>query len=217
MTNDFNILVFISGRGSNLKSLLNNADNYNIIGILSNNPEAPGLKFGREKNIPCYPLARSDYPSLKEFKAAVFKKACDIDPDLIALAGYMQIIQPEFVDTFYGRMVNIHPSLLPKYPGLDTHQRVLEAGDSEHGCTIHFVDSDVDSGPIIAQSICPCYREDTEEEIAARVLKMEHQLYPWVINSIASGDIKLNKRQVSFSNKAKQEAEDLHFSLGGNN
>jgi len=215
MDKDFGVLVLISGRGSNFKTLRDSAKNYSIIGVLSDKPEAPGLAYGQQADIPCHPFSRKDYKSRKDFKSAIFEKCRQLKPDLIVLAGFMQVIQPDFVEAFYGRIVNIHPSLLPKYRGLDAHARALEAGETTHGCSVHYVDSGVDTGPIIAQASCSCLPHDTEQDLAARVLTYEHQLYPWVVNTVARGEIKLQDRKVCFGSQALAEAQELGFIVKG--
>src|SRR3990167_7088832 len=150
MKREFRVTVLISGRGSNLESLIKNARNYAISTIISDREDAPGLTFGEVYKIETMVRERKRYPSLKECKEAIYKAVRESSPDLIALAGFMHVVEPSFVKAFYGQLVNIHPSLLPKFPGLHTHQHALEAGEREHGCTVHFVDEGVDTGPIIA-------------------------------------------------------------------
>ena len=210
---DFNVLVLISGRGSNLKSLIDRAEAYRVSAVVSNNPEAGGLQYARDAGIPAYPFARSEYASLSAFKEAIFRKVADLNPNLIALAGFMQVIQPEFVTAFSGRMINIHPSLLPSYPGLDTHKRVVAAKEPVHGCTVHFVDTGVDTGPIIAQARCELCPDDTEESAAAKVLRREHELYPWVVNGIARRTIAFEHGRVRLDDSARAEAHSRGFTL----
>jgi phosphoribosylglycinamide formyltransferase-1 len=192
MPSDFDIVVIISGRGSNLKSLLESARNYRISAVLSNTM-APGLAYGRERNIPCYAFPRDEFSSVAEQKAALFAKVESLAPKLVCLAGYMQIVPSDFVLRYFGKIVNIHPSLLPDFPGLDTHRRALEAEAEHHGCTVHFVDSTVDTGPIIAQSPLQVMLDESEDALAGRVLALEHRLYPWAVNGIASGEIWLEE------------------------
>lgn len=212
MPKDFAVAVLISGRGSNLKALIDSAENYRISAVLSNNPEAGGLALARQASIPAIAFDRGDFPALGGLKERIRAECKAFAPDLIALAGFMQIIQPEFADEFTGRMVNIHPALLPKFPGLHTHSRALAAGESVHGCTVHFVDAGVDTGPVIAQARCPVMPGDDEERLAARVLELEHRLYPWVVNQIAGGGIKLHQGRAAFSPAALKEAGNLSFS-----
>lgn len=216
MHDDFTIVVLISGRGSNLKSIIDNASHYRVKMVISNNPEASGLQHAREAGIPGMSLNRADFSSLREFKLAILKEVQAQSPSLVALAGFMQVLPPEFIEAFPGRIVNIHPALLPAYPGLDTHKRALEAGEKVHGCTVHLVDCGVDSGPIIAQAAVEVLPQDNEHTLAARVLGFEHRLYPWVINSIASGNLRLSAAGVSFSPECLQEASALGFRLKHN-
>lgn len=213
MQNDFTIAVLISGRGSNLKSLIDNARRYRIKMVLSSNPEAPGLEHARAAGIPALALRRSDYPSLLQFKHAVMLEVLKQKPSLVVLAGFMQVIAAEFIDAFPSRIVNIHPALLPAHPGLDTHKRVIEAKERIHGCTVHLVDYGVDSGPVIAQAAVEVLPQDDEPALAARVLTFEHRLYPWVINSIAAGEISLRADKIRYSRSCIREAAALGFLL----
>ena len=205
------ITVLISGRGSNLASLMKDAKNYRICGVISNRSEALGLKIAADAGIPAFSFPRENYSSIAQQKEAIFNQVHKLSPDLVALAGYMQIVEPNFVAAFLGRMVNIHPALLPKFPGLDTHQRALAAGEKEHGCSVHYVDQGVDTGQVIAQAACPVLKSDSSETLAARVLTQEHRLYPWVVNSIAAGDISLQNGQVVISALARQTAQQEGF------
>jgi phosphoribosylglycinamide formyltransferase 1 len=215
MKKDFGVAVLISGRGSNLKALIAKAKSYEIIAVLSDNPEAPGFEYGRAADIPCYQFARRDFSSLPALKDAMREQCLQIKPDLIALAGFMLVVPPDFVKAYSGRIVNIHPALLPKYPGLHTHQRALQACESIHGCTVHFVDSGVDTGPIVAQASCPCLRTDSEDTLAARVLTFEHQLYPWAVNKIAEGHVRWSGNGVEYDETAAREAKEMGFVLPG--
>ena len=135
------------------------------------------------------------------------------NPDLVALAGFMVVLQPEFIEAFSGRLINIHPSLLPLFPGLHTHERALEAGVSTHGCTVHYVDAGVDTGPLIAQAVVEVLKDDSQESLTNRVLMREHILYPWVVQRVMSKDITLEERTVRYSSLASQEAREHGFSL----
>jgi phosphoribosylglycinamide formyltransferase 1 len=213
MAADFKVAVFISGRGSNLLSLLESARNYQITDIFSNNAEAPGLAFGASRNIRCHVFTRPEFPTLREFKQAFLERVRACAPNLVALAGFMQILAPEFVTELYGRIINIHPALLPKFAGLHTHARAIEAGERWHGCSVHYVDAGVDTGPIIAQAAVPVHADDTEDTLAARVLEREHKIYPWCVNNIAAGRIVLEGRTIRFAPEALAEAEELEFRL----
>lgn len=172
------IAVLISGRGSNLQAIQNNIENgilknkVQIQVVISNKAEAAGLKFAQEHN-----LATAVCPTEKEVLAELAKHKID----LICLAGYMRIISPEFIKSYPNKIINIHPTLLPKYPGLHVHEKVIAAGEKESGCTVHFVDEGVDTGKIIAQRKVPVLAGDTPDSLAARVLVQEHQLYSEVL------------------------------------
>jgi len=214
MQNNYNISVLISGRGSNLLSLIENSENFVIQSIVSNIAEAPGLQLGEKFTIPCFAFSRRDYSSLSEQKRAIYQQINELSPDLIVLAGFMQILPADFIDKFFGKIVNIHPSLLPLYPGLDTHERVLEAKDSSHGCSVHYVDSGVDTGPVIAQASLKVAPGESLDSLKSRVLALEHRLYPWVINNIALGSISLENRSVKYNEVVRKQAKRLGYTLG---
>lgn len=214
MSRDFGVVVLISGRGSNLKVLIERAEHYKILAVISDNPEAPGLAYAKEASIPIHTFSKGDFSSKDELKRAIFEKAVELDPQLVALAGFMQIIPEYFVERFYGRLINIHPSLLPKFPGLNTHRRVIEAGDTFHGCTVHFVDKGVDTGPIIAHLGCVRWTPDTEEILAERVLVLEHKLYPWVVNLIAQDLIWLEDKSTRYDTTAVLSANHKGIYIG---
>jgi phosphoribosylglycinamide formyltransferase 1 len=217
---NFTVVVLISGRGSNCQSLIRQAEDYSIIGVLSNNVDAPGLKYAREAGIEAIAFGRKTAGSLVQQKQHIYSHIEAVAPSLIVLAGYMQILESDFVERFEGKIVNIHPSLLPRFKGLDTHKRALQAfhqagvsAEAKHGCTVHYVDRGVDSGPIIAQARCRIMPSDGEETLAARVLDLEHRLFPWVVNAIAANDIAYRDRQAIFSPKVIAEAKDNGFLL----
>jgi phosphoribosylglycinamide formyltransferase-1 len=185
-------------------ALIKKASNYKISAVLSNNPQAKGLVLAKDAGIRCITFDKKDFGSI----------AIDLKPDLIILAGYMQIVEKNFIDQFPDKIINIHPSLLPNYPGLNTHSKVIKAGELEHGCTVHLVIPEVDAGPIIAQAKCQVLKDDSKESLSQRVLQLEHQLYPWVVNCIGSADININNQRVLFSEQAKNRAADAGFYLG---
>ncbi len=157
--------------------------------VLSNNPAAAGLDKAEAKGVPTEIVRHQPFHGDRTaFEHAVMGAISDHKPDLICLAGFMRKLTEGFVGEWHGRMLNIHPSLLPKYKGLDTHRRVLEAGDAEHGCTVHEVTARLDDGPILGQSRVPILPDDTEDGLAARVLEQEHILYPMVLRRFAAGD-----------------------------
>ena len=218
---NFTVAVLISGRGSNCQSLIGQARNYSIVGVVSNNADAGGLAYAREAGIEAIAVDRKNAGSPARQKQQIYSHIEALAPHLIVLAGYMQILESDFVERFEGKIVNIHPSLLPRFKGLDTHKRALQAFqqadntavNSEHGCTVHYVDCGIDTGPIIAQARCRIMASDSEETLAARVLDLEHRLFPWVTNNIAANDIAYRDRQALFSPKAIEEAAEHGFLL----
>jgi len=207
------VTVLISGTGSNLRALLEHQEGYKISAVVSNRAEAGGLDHARAFDVPSYVVLREQFDSLSRFKQAVLDQVVATKPDLVALAGFMMVLQPEFIGTFEDRLLNIHPSLLPKFPGLHTHQRALEAGETEHGCSVHFVDAGVDTGPLIAQASVQIQPSDTAETLAARVLSKEHVLYPWCLSAVARGDISVSGRGVSYSPALRANAQLRDFNI----
>ena len=189
------VVVLISGNGNNLQALIDASSDsgYTISHVISNNPDAFGLERAQRCGIASTVLNHRDFGTRGEFDSALQQAIDDQNPDLVVLAGFMRILGPEIVKNFSGRMLNIHPSLLPKYPGINTHQRVLDAGDREHGATVHFVTEELDGGPLIAQGRILVNANDTAQELAARVLIREQQLYPAVVTWFASGRLSLQK------------------------
>lgn len=211
MPKDFRIIVLISGRGSNLKSLIDQAQTFNIVGVLSNKPEAPGLQYARAANLPIYVVDRKKFETLALMKQELLRQCQLLKPDLVVLAGFMQILEAEFLAAFPNRVINIHPSLLPAYPGVDTHARVLAAKEDTHGCSVHIVDGGIDTGPLLAQASCKCVPTDDITSLSTRVLALEHKLLPWVINSIAKGEIELGDGVPRYSSAAREHARKNSF------
>jgi formyltetrahydrofolate-dependent phosphoribosylglycinamide formyltransferase len=183
--------ILISGRGSNMAALIAAAAEPSfpaeIVLVISNDPAANGLKMAAQNGIPTRTIAQKDYPRRDEHDAAIDAALEECGAELVCLAGYMRRLTAGFVDKWSGRMINIHPALLPAFKGLDTHAAALSAGVRIHGCTVHFVTAEVDAGPIIAQAAVPVLAEDDAARLAARVLKAEHQLYPLALSLVASG------------------------------
>ena len=183
--------VLISGRGSNLQALLDACAEPDfpaeIALVVSNKPEAPGLERAAQAGVPCRTIARRDHPDRAACDAAMTAALEAAGVELVCLAGFMRLLSEAFVDRWRDRMINIHPSLLPLYPGLDTHARALAAGAKLHGCTVHFVRFEMDSGPIIGQAEVPVLAGDDPETLAARVLDAEHRLYPRCLRLVAEG------------------------------
>ena len=181
------VAVLISGRGSNLKALLDaTQDAYEIVLVISNVPDAGGLAYARDAGVEALTIDHKPFGKDREaFEREIDAALRARDIQLVALAGFMRVLTPFFVRAWEGRLVNIHPSLLPKYPGVKTHERALEAGDAEHGCTVHMVVEAVDSGAILGQARMPILPGDTPETLAARLLPLEHELYPRCLAALA--------------------------------
>lgn len=159
------------------------------VGVVSNVPGAAGLEKAQAFGIPTFVVDHREFPRNRSaFEAALKAELDGLRPDILCLSGFMRILTAEFVEQYEGRMLNIHPSLLPKYPGLHTHQRAIDAGDTAHGCTVHEVTATLDEGPILGQARVPVLAGDSAETLAARVLEQEHQLYPAVLRRFARGD-----------------------------
>lgn len=180
-----NIVILISGRGSNMEAIVRaaRAEEWpaRIAAVISNKPEAKGLEFAQAHGIATAVVANKDFATRADFDAALQHAIDGFSPDLVVLAGFMRILTPAFVEHYAGRLMNIHPSVLPLFPGLHTHRQALDAGVAEHGATVHFVTAELDHGPIVAQAKVPVLPGDTEETLSARVLAEEHQLYPHAI------------------------------------
>lgn len=175
------LVVLISGRGSNLQAILDANLPAQIMAVLSNREDAPGLQHARACGIPAHALAHTAFAMRAEFDSAMMQLIDSYAPDLVVLAGYMRILTDEFVHHYAGRLINIHPSLLPSYPGLNTHSRALADGVKIHGCTVHLVTPTLDHGPVIAQAAVAVHGNDNAASLEARVLAAEHQLYPLAI------------------------------------
>lgn len=200
---DCRIVVIISGSGSNLQALINSSkqSNFEISAVISNRPDAYGLQRAAAENIPTLILDHKSFASRQEFDQALGDAITNLHCDLIVLAGFMRILGEEFVNRFKGKILNIHPSLLPKYAGTNTHQRAIDAGDTEHGASIHFVTPALDGGPVIAQDRVEINREDNAESLAARVQAKEHKLYPTVVGWFASGRLKMQDENAYLDDK----------------
>ena len=192
-----NIVILISGRGSNMQSIANaHIPNANIAAVLSNNPDAAGLAWAAARGIATAALNHKNFASREDFDRAMMDLIDQYSPDLVVLAGFMRMLTPAFCQHYENRCINIHPSLLPSFPGLHTHQRALDEGCRISGCTIHFVTEVLDNGAIIAQGVVPILDGDTADDIAARVLKVEHQLLPQAVADCVSGSLKIVGKRV---------------------
>lgn len=188
------LVVLISGSGSNLQAIIDRSRQdlpVEIRAVISNEPAAYGLERARQAGIETRVLSHKGYPSRSAYDAALMDLIDAFSPGLIVLAGFMRILTPELVQHYAGRIFNIHPALLPKYKGLHTHQRVLSAGEKEHGASVHFVTEELDGGPVILQAKVPVFAGDTPDELAARVLRQEHRIYPLAIRLFAEGRLGL--------------------------
>ncbi len=183
------VVVLISGSGSNLQAIIdackNQSINASISAVISNRPDASGLERAKKSNIPAHYIDHTEFPDRESFDTALAEIIDQYQPELIILAGFMRILSASFIRRFSGQTLNIHPSLLPKFPGLNTHTRAIDAGETQHGCTVHFVTEALDGGPLIAYSELNINIDDTAESLAKRVLTMEHNLYPKVISLFA--------------------------------
>lgn len=192
-----NIVILISGRGSNMQAIVNaGIPDVRIAAVLSNSATAAGLAWAAERGIPTDSLNHKDFASRGAFDQAMMEKIDAYQPDLVVLAGFMRIFTPEFCTRYEGRLMNIHPSILPSFTGLHTHERALAAGCRVAGCTIHFVTPELDCGPIISQGVVPIFDNDTADDIAARVLKVEHRLFPQAVADFAAGRLKIEGNRV---------------------
>jgi phosphoribosylglycinamide formyltransferase-1 len=192
--------VLISGRGSNMVSIVTRAKAGEIPAeiavVISNRPEAPGIGKAEALGAPTVLVDNKGFPSRNEFEKTLVSELKSRSVELVCLAGFMRILSPYFISEFTGRIMNIHPSLLPAFPGLNVHARVLESGVRFSGCSVHFVTEDVDAGPIIIQAVVPVLDDDDEETLAARVLTEEHRIYPEAIRLFAEGKLEVRGKRV---------------------
>ena len=190
-----NIVVLISGNGSNLQAIIDACKQKQINGtiraVFSNKADAFGLERARDAHIPAHALEASQFASREAFDRELVQEIDAYAPDVVVLAGYMRILSPAFVSHYSVRLLNIHPSLLPKYPGLHTHRQVLENGDEEHGTSVHFVTDELDGGPVILQAKIPVFDGDDEDDITERVQSQEHAIYPLVVSWFVDGRLEM--------------------------
>ncbi len=194
MTDFPSAAVLVSGGGTNLQAFIDAAReqrlDLRLCAVLSDNPEAKGLERARRAGLPAECVPRAEHADAEAFEDALAERLARYAPDLLVLAGFMRILSGAFVARYEGRILNIHPSLLPRFRGLDTHRRAIDAGDRWHGCTVHFVTERLDGGPRIAQARVPVLPDDTPARLAARVLEMEHRIYPWAAGLVAAGRVR---------------------------
>ena len=203
MTN-FSFAVLISGNGSNLQAMIDAIKGNQIYGkiccVLSNKEDANGLQRAQEVKIPTEVVSNKDFDTREDFDTEMVRVLSIYNPDLVVLAGFMRILSPVFINAFPGKILNIHPSLLPKYPGLNTHERVLESSDNIHGITVHFVDESLDGGPICAQSSLEITTRSVKQ-LEQQIHKLEHELYPKVVSWFGEGLLRLTEGKVYFENR----------------
>ncbi len=196
------IVVLISGGGTNLQAIIDacKQENYGgeVVAVVSNKADAYGLTRAQDADIATAVLSHKDFDSREDYDSALITEINNYQPDLVVLAGFMRILTPKFVQTYQGRLINIHPSLLPKYQGLHTHQRAIDAGDSEHGVSVHFVTEELDGGPVVLQAKVPVFPEDTAEDLAQRVHQQEHRIYPLVVNWCCSKRVTMTGENAMF-------------------
>lgn len=189
------LVILISGRGSNMQSIIetikNKQLNAEVVAVIANKADAKGIQWAQQQGLHTEVLEHTQFKDRASFDARLAQRVQQYKPDYVLLAGFMRILTPEFVEQFTGRLINIHPSLLPLFPGLNTHQSALDAELQWHGCTVHFVTPVVDEGPIIAQGIVPVYHDDDVQALAARLLPLEHKVYNQVVEWLAAGQVQL--------------------------
>ncbi|MCO8066903.1 phosphoribosylglycinamide formyltransferase [Acinetobacter schindleri] len=199
------IAVLVSGSGSNLQALIDANLSGQIVGVISNKPEAYALARAQKAGIQTAVIEHKQYPNREAFDDVMHQQLLDWDVDLVVLAGFMRILSEKFVKAWEGKMVNIHPSLLPNYKGMHTHQRVLNTGDTLHGCTVHYVTAELDAGQALAQGILKVSHQDTTHSLAQRVHVLEHLIYPQVVEWICTGTIQHTATGVMYRGELMQE------------
>ncbi|KAB1858029.1 phosphoribosylglycinamide formyltransferase [Acinetobacter tandoii] len=200
------IAVLVSGSGSNLQALIDARLSGQIVGVICNKPEAYALKRAQQAGIQTAVIEHKQYPTRETFDDVMHQQLLDWNVDLVVLAGFMRILSAKFVHAWEGKMLNIHPSLLPHYKGMHTHQRVLNTGDMYHGCTVHYVTAELDAGQSLAQGVLKVARHDDVEQLAQRVHELEHLIYPQVVEWICTGALQYhNTNTVMYRNQVLNE------------
>ena len=199
------IVVLISGGGTNLQAIIDacklNSFPGKVVGVISNIPTAYGLTRAAEANIKTSTLSHKDFATREAYDQSLVTLIDGYKPDIIVLAGFMRILTPEFVQHFHGKLLNIHPSLLPKYQGLNTHQRAIDAGDTVHGVSVHYVTEELDGGPVILQAKVPIFEGDTAEDLASRVHEQEHRISPLVVKWCCLGRVVMQNEKALFDSE----------------
>ncbi|HIC45909.1 MAG TPA: phosphoribosylglycinamide formyltransferase [Methylophaga aminisulfidivorans] len=188
--NKTRLVILISGRGSNMRSIIEAINHQQldarVAAVISNRPDAAGLEYASSQSIPTKIVDHKAFEDRESFDRALAQQIDEFNPDYVILAGFMRILTAEFVEHYQNKLINIHPSLLPKFKGLDTHQRAIDAGEKEHGASVHFVTAELDDGPVIMQAKVQVMPDDSAQTLAARVLEQEHQLYPAAIQKLVN-------------------------------
>ena len=213
------VVVFISGGGSNMLALLKatKAADYpaEIVGGISDKADAGGLAKAAAEGIATFAFVRKEFASKEAHEEAMLSQLEALSPDIICLAGYMRLLSGRFIQAYEGRIINIHPSLLPLFPGLHTHQRALDAGMRVAGCTVHFVTEGMDEGPVVGQAVVPVLNNDTADSLAARVLTIEHQIYPQSLRLVAEGKVRMeDSKAVSLAETSAAQGRQIVSLLG---
>lgn len=203
------IVILVSGGGSNAQAIIQacqkGAINGKVVKLISNVPDAFALERARLANIPAKAIDHKAFSGRQSFDLALASEIDAAKPDIVLLAGFMRILSEDFVDKYIGKLLNIHPSLLPKYPGLNTHQRAIDNGDKEHGTSVHFVTPELDGGPVILQAKVPVFEDDNADDLASRVLVQEHNIYPIVVNWLCNERIVLSNSKAFFDGQELPE------------
>tara|TARA_B100000579_G_scaffold425803_1_gene432059 strand:+ start:1062 stop:1709 length:648 start_codon:yes stop_codon:yes gene_type:complete len=209
------IVILISGGGSNLEAIAKACQTGNIPAsielVISNQPNVKGIERAKKFHIMSKVIQHKDFNSREEFDQALLEQILPIEPDLVVLAGFMRILSNDFTKTLYGKLINIHPSLLPDYPGLNTHKQAIENGDLMHGISVHYVNNDLDGGPIITQGALKIDPSESEAKLTNRIHKIEHAVYPKVISDITKGYITLKDGEVTFDAKSRFGPNHMEF------
>ena len=203
------IVILVSGRGSNMQAIIEAVRDgrlpAEIHAVVSNEPGAPALEHARAAGIPAIAINHRDFPTRAQFDQALMREVDAREPRLVVLAGFMRILGREFIDHYAGRLINIHPSLLPAFPGLDTHERALQSGAKFHGASVHFVTHEVDGGPVIVQAAVPVRPDDSPDTLAARVLAEEHRIFPQAIRWFLDGRLSVRDGRVLLDGRQSPE------------
>lgn len=220
ITTKHRVAILISGRGSNMAALIEAASDESfpaeIVGVIADRVEARGLERARALGIPVQAITREEHPERDALDSAVDAALGNMGADYVCLAGYMRMLSPAFVGKWSGRLLNIHPSLLPLFKGLDSHRRCLDAGMRIHGCTVHFVNAEMDAGPIIAQAAVPVLPADDEDALSARVLRAEHALYPLALRLVLEGKVRMENGRAIHEYLTDDQNEDSLFAPARN-